>query len=120
MTTQDLRNLAQIIFSKRKVKLYPYEPYKKNINNRWTVIKNIGYPPGTPDMMGWCINTGIVYACENKTKNDFLSSVQIDRLNYMTKENCECFILEEIDDNTCILTHWRTNEKETINIKDYK
>ena len=116
LNATELSNFIRTCFSHQKIKLFKNEPHKKLLNNKWQVIKDLGYPPGSPDLMGWSIITGQVYGVEIKTINDKLSVAQKDFLNLMVADNCKIFIVRQIDKDTVLIQDWKTKEIEKIEI----
>lgn len=116
MTAADITTTVRIYFSHRGVKLFKNEPHKKLVNKVWRYIKDLGYPPGSPDLMGWNTKTGVVFGVEVKTLNDTLSKTQIDILNMMVKDKCQVYVAKEMKYGNIMLTDWKTNEAEVIGI----
>ena len=105
MTADDIKTLVRIHFSYKGVKLWKYEPYKKLISGVWHYIKGLGYPKGTPDLMGWS-KDGIVYGVEIKTINDRLSRDQKKMLDLMIVDNCAVFVASEQADESIKIKNW--------------
>lgn len=117
----DLRNLAQLIFMRRRVRLWPYEmPLKILPNGKRIVNNSISLPPGTPDMIGRSIITGQWYGVENKTENDTIKKHQKEQLDLIINDNGHAFILKAINENICHLINWKNKEIEIIKVEDYK
>jgi hypothetical protein len=114
LTRQDITNIIQIHFSYRHIKLWPYEPHKKKIRGIWIVVKNLGYPDGTPDLMGWNVLNGRVYGVEIKTINDVVSDNQKKMHKIMLNDNCEVFIAKELPGKRIELTNLRDKSMEVV------
>lgn len=113
---EDITNLIIIFFSHRRIKLWKYEPHKKKIKGIWRYIKGLGYPPGTPDTMGWRISDGKTCGVEIKTINDTLSKVQKDILDMMIDDNCMVYVAKENKSGNIDLMDWKTKEVEVIRL----
>jgi hypothetical protein len=126
LTEQDLRNLSALIFAdKFQVRLWPNEPVKKRIPNgsggfKYIKDKQRSLPDGTADMIGRQFHTGKWFDCELKTKNDKLSKKQMEKLDLTIKDGGEAFVLQEINDEKCILINWRDKSHEEIFVRDYQ
>lgn len=116
MTKEDITTATRIFFSHRGVKLFKNEPHKKFISGYWQVIKNLGYPKGSPDLMGWNVSNGVTHAVEIKTINDFLSKAQKLFIPIMINDNCVVYIASERTDGNIDLINYKTKEKEIIHV----
>lgn len=114
LSKEAITNAVIIYFSHKGVKLWPYEPYKKNIKGQWKCIKGRGYPPGTPDTMGWSITNGQVYGVEVKTMTDHLSKTQKDILDMMISDNCMAYVAYGTDQDNIKLVDWKSKDSEII------
>ena len=103
----------RIFFSHKGVKLFKNEPHKKFLSGRWQVIKNLGYPYGSPDLMGWS-KDGIVYGCEIKNIGDRLSPTQKKFLNLMVLDNCQAFVAYAQADGGIQVKNWYDGSYEVI------
>jgi hypothetical protein len=117
LTKEDITNAVRIFFSYRSVKLFKNEPHKKKIRGCWQAIKDLGYPPGTPDTMGWRTPDGKTFGVEIKTINDKLSKVQIKILTMMINDGCIIYIAKEREDGDIDLIDYKTEEKEIIYVQ---
>ena len=113
MTASELSDFIRIYFSHLKVKLFKNEPHKKILNHKWQVIHDLGLPPGSPDLIGWNIETGITYGVELKTENDKLSKIQIQFLNLMVNDNCIVYVAK-IENDKIILIDWKNKTEIEI------
>lgn len=111
-----MTSIVRIYFSYNGIKLFKNEPHKKFISGRWQVIKDLGYPAGSPDLIGWNIKTGQVYGVEIKTINDSLKKVQYNFLDLMIKDNCIVYIGREMENGNIKLSMWNDNEQTEIEI----
>ena len=114
MTEKDIENAVRIIFSRRGIKLWKNEPHKKLINGRWQSVRGLGYPPGSPDLIGWQYGSGRVFGVEIKTVNDKLSDKQKKFLNVMVADGCIVYIAKEQKDGDLLLVDWSTGEQEIL------
>jgi len=117
MTTEDLSNAIRVFFSHRKIKLFKNEPHKKLLGGEWRVIRNLGYPAGSPDLIGWRISDGKTCGVELKTLNDNIKKEQTKFLNLMIHDNCLTYIAKELENGNIDLQDWKTKEKEIIYVR---
>lgn len=120
ISTLTLRTLAILIFSKRKVRMWPYEMPKMKIDGQYVPIKGQCLPKGTPDLIGRSSIDGRWYMCENKTYHDILSVHQKKQLSLNVSDGGESFVLKAISDHECKLVNWKTGKHEIINLRDWK
>jgi hypothetical protein len=116
MTAGNITNLIRIHFSNRGIKLFRNEPHKKKIDNKWIAIKDLGYPPGSGDTMGWRVSDGKVCCVETKTINDTLFDDQITFLDMMVNDNCLAYVAKERPDGNLDLLDWATKKTEVIRV----
>lgn len=116
MTKEDITTAVRIHFSYRQVKLFKNEPHKKFIGGEWRSIKDLGYPPGSPDCIGWRVGDGKTYGAEIKTINDSLSEKQKHFLSMMVSDGCEVYIAKERIDGNIDLINYKTKISEIIYI----
>lgn len=92
MNRKSLTSFIQIYFAKQGIKLFLNEPHKMNLNGKMISVHGIGYPKGSPDLMGWSVHSGVVVGVEIKTEGDTLKKDQKDFHDVMVKDNCIVYI----------------------------
>ena len=112
LSAEDLTTAARIIFALRGIKLWKNEPHKKLIRGKLISIPGIGYPPGSPDLMGWDVKNGQVVGVEIKTVNDQLSAKQKKFLTMMGMDFCLPFLFRQKKNGKTELLNWQTGEIE--------
>jgi len=115
LTAEDISNAVRIFFSNKGIKLFKNEPHKRIINGRWVVLKDLGFPPGSPDLMGWAVHTGKTYGVEIKTINDTRKIKQKNFHKIMINDNCEVYQAKELVGKKIELFDYRSEQKYIIN-----
>jgi hypothetical protein len=106
LTAADITNAVRIYFSHQAIKLFKYEPYKKLINKEWIIIKDLGFPYGMADTVGWRSGDGKLVVCEVKTFTDRLSPTQKKVLNMIVMDGGLGFVAKATKDDNINIFKW--------------
>jgi len=82
------------------------------IDGVWTAVKNLGYPKGFPDLMGYQEGDGRATGCEIKTIGDTIKPIQTKKLTMMVKDGLLIFTAKERADGAIDLFQWVLNGKK--------
>jgi hypothetical protein len=116
LTAEDISNAVRIHFSYKKNKLWKNEKtYKKTKSGDYIAVKDLGYPSGFPDLMGYQVGkVAIVVGVEVKTENDTVKNKQTKEMNMMVKDGCIVYTAKENKDGNIDLMNWKNKEVEVI------
>ena len=117
MTFEDMAVLIRIHFSHHNIKLFDNKRNKKIINGDFKTVKGSGFPPGSPDLLGWRITDGKTVAVKLKTLKSKISKKQMDFLKLMNHDNCITIIAEEMSNGDISLSNFSIPSKTIIHVK---
>ena len=80
MTDTDLHNLMKVFFTRNGFKMWRNEKRMQQIDGVWMAVPGIGYPTGSPDLVGYRLSDCRVAWCEDKTLNDTLKKKQKEQM----------------------------------------
>jgi hypothetical protein len=114
-----MANAVRVYFSHQGIKLWRNEKtYKRNEGGgSWYAVKDLGYPRGFPDLMGYETGTGIATGCELKTLNDKLKKEQTDKLSMMVNDGLLIYQAHERKDGNIDLLEWKLKGKKIVKEK---
>lgn len=123
MTAEDLHKLMRIYFSRIGFKMWRNEKNYKLIDGVWTAVRGIGYPRGTPDLVGYRLSDCRVTMCENKTVNDKITKDQKKQMPLFFNDGVLIFEAHERKDGLIDFFEWQklgsgiVKKKSTINVE---
>jgi hypothetical protein len=114
LTAADISNAVRVFFTYKHIKLFKNEPHKKKIGGEWVTIKDLGYPSGSHDLMGWRTTDGKTVGCEIKTLNDTEKKDQKKFSKMIIGDNCLSYLAKELPGRKIEIKNRATGDKVVI------